>query len=370
MTHRRSSLSQALRRATSSVTLSLWFLLSAITAALPSIRCCCNAFGEFQDTELYSNTFSDAEGICTIVQVTDLKNSPGLFFTQKELRQATNQALQLRQDNYPDFFATFSCSRIQFNCGISSDTWGNSNIFWCRIFLHNMRFFCDHFDSLPVSSVFSAFVSKASLLLSMVSWFCPAVVAIALAHHRRRAGLTQPPHCHRQSHTHTIIAVVTLFPLGLAMPSKLGEEHSVGYAARGKDVMLPEVPFNRFRAGSQFFTVTRQHAEVVVRDRRLWRKFKLSCYNMNSCYPEEHYFPTLLSMEDLDGCTGYTLTRVNWTGSVGGHPHTYGGAEVSPLLIHQLRQSNSTTYSFMFARKFSPDCLQPLLRLANLIFTD
>ncbi|XP_042051416.1 glycosyltransferase BC10-like [Salvia splendens] len=142
------------------------------------------------------------------------------------------------------------------------------------------------------------------------------------------------------------------------------------YAARGKDVMLPEVPFNRFRAGSQFFTVTRQHAEVVVRDRRLWRKFKLSCYNMNSCYPEEHYFPTLLSMEDLDGCTGYTLTRVNWTGSVGGHPHTYGGAEVSPLLIHQLRQSNSTTYSFMFARKFSPDCLQPLLRLANLIFTD
>ncbi|KAG6427246.1 hypothetical protein SASPL_111488 [Salvia splendens] len=142
------------------------------------------------------------------------------------------------------------------------------------------------------------------------------------------------------------------------------------YAARGKDVMLPEVPFNRFRAGSQFFTVTRQHAEVVVRDRRLWRKFKLPCYNMNSCYPEEHYFPTLLSMEDPDGCTGYTLTRVNWTGSVGGHPHTYRAAEVSPLLIHQLRQSNSTTYSFMFARKFSPDCLQPLLRLANLIFAD
>lgn len=89
-----------------------------------------NAFGEFQDKELYSNTFSDAEkrekflrfyiqfleknirkldfspeGTSTIVQVTDLKNSPGLFLLKKELRQATNQALQLLQDNYPEFVA-------------------------------------------------------------------------------------------------------------------------------------------------------------------------------------------------------------------------------------------------------------------------
>ncbi|KAH6762632.1 Core-2/I-branching beta-1 [Perilla frutescens var. hirtella] len=142
------------------------------------------------------------------------------------------------------------------------------------------------------------------------------------------------------------------------------------YIARGKNVMVPEVPYNRFRAGSQFFVLTRQHAQVVVRDRRLWRKFKLPCYNLNSCYPEEHYFPTLLSMEDPDGCTGYTLTRVNWTGSVGGHPHSYGPAEVSPALIQELRMSNSS-FPFMFARKFSPDCLLPLLHLAqDLIFRD
>ncbi|KAL2520203.1 Patellin-3 [Forsythia ovata] len=45
------------------------------------------------------------EGVCTIVQVNDLKNSPGLFLFKKELRQATNQALQLLQDNYPEFVA-------------------------------------------------------------------------------------------------------------------------------------------------------------------------------------------------------------------------------------------------------------------------
>ncbi|XP_073315232.1 patellin-3-like [Primulina huaijiensis] len=91
---------------------------------------CYNAFGEFQDKELYNNTFADSEkrtkflrwyiqfleknvknldfspdGTCTFVQITDLKNSPGLILFKKELRQATNQALQLLQDNYPEFVA-------------------------------------------------------------------------------------------------------------------------------------------------------------------------------------------------------------------------------------------------------------------------
>lgn len=89
---------------------------------------CYNAYGEYQNKELYNATFSDEEkrtkflrwriqfleksirkldfspdGICTIVQVNDLKNSPGPF--KRELRQATNQALQLLQDNYPEFVA-------------------------------------------------------------------------------------------------------------------------------------------------------------------------------------------------------------------------------------------------------------------------
>ncbi|CAN4126372.1 unnamed protein product [Withania somnifera] len=142
------------------------------------------------------------------------------------------------------------------------------------------------------------------------------------------------------------------------------------YIARGESVMLPEVPFDQFRIGSQFFVLTRNHAQLVIRDRKLWRKFKLPCLNEDSCYPEEHYFPTLLSMEDPNGCTHYTLTRVNWTGSVGGHPHTYYPAEISAELIHELRESNNT-HSLMFARKFSPDCLKPLMDIADkVIFRD
>lgn len=157
--------------------------------------------------------------------------------------------------------------------------------------------------------------------------------------------------------------------------------------------MLPEVPFDRFRVGSQFFVLSLKHAKLVIRDRRLWRKFKLPCLNKDSCYPEEHYFPTLLSMEDPDGCTHYTLTRVNWTGSVGGHPHTYNPLEISPELIYKLREpltrvhwtgsvdghpdaydppqisqelgASNNTYSHLFARKFSSDCLKPLMDIAD-----
>lgn len=89
---------------------------------------CYNVFGEFQNKELYQKSFSDEEkrmkflrgriqflersirdlnfcpgGVCTIVQVNDLKNAPGP--AKRELRIATKQALQVLQDNYPDFVA-------------------------------------------------------------------------------------------------------------------------------------------------------------------------------------------------------------------------------------------------------------------------
>ncbi|KAK6926505.1 Glycosyl transferase, family 14 [Dillenia turbinata] len=142
------------------------------------------------------------------------------------------------------------------------------------------------------------------------------------------------------------------------------------YNARGKNVMLPEVSFDSFRVGSQFFVLTKKHALIVIKDRKLWKKFKLPCIKVDSCYPEEHYFPTLLSAEDPEGCSNYTLTRVNWTDSVNGHPHLYKPPEVSPKLIFELRQSN-TSFDHMFARKFSPDCLNPLMEIADsVIFKD
>ncbi|KAF5936578.1 hypothetical protein HYC85_024084 [Camellia sinensis] len=89
---------------------------------------CYNVYGEFQNKELYQKTFADEKkrmrflrwriqflersirkldfspgGISTLFQVSDLKNSPGP--AKRELRIATRQALQLLQDNYPEFVA-------------------------------------------------------------------------------------------------------------------------------------------------------------------------------------------------------------------------------------------------------------------------
>lgn len=134
--------------------------------------------------------------------------------------------------------------------------------------------------------------------------------------------------------------------------------------------MMPEVPFQQFRVGSQFFVLTRRHALMVVKDRMLWNKFKLPCYRADECFPEEHYFPSLLSMQDLKGCTEYTLTRVNWTGTKNGHPYTYKASEISPVLISELRKSSHSS-SYLFARKFAPDCLSPLMKIADkVIFRD
>ncbi|KAI9388127.1 hypothetical protein POPTR_009G017300v4 [Populus trichocarpa] len=142
------------------------------------------------------------------------------------------------------------------------------------------------------------------------------------------------------------------------------------YVARGRYSMMPEVPFEKFRGGSQFFVITRRHALMVIEDRRLWNKFKQPCNREDECYPEEHYFPTLLSMQDPKGCTKYTLTRVNWTGTRNGHPYTYKASEISPVLIQELRKSNYSS-SYLFARKFEPNCLKPLMKIADeVIFQD
>ncbi|GFQ05209.1 hypothetical protein PHJA_002665000 [Phtheirospermum japonicum] len=161
------------------------------------------------------------------------------------------------------------------------------------------------------------------------------------------------------------------------------------WAARGEAAMVPEVEFEDFRIGSQFWVVNRRDARIIVGDTRLWSKFKLPCLDDATCYPEEHYFPTLLSMVDPRGCIPCTLTHVDWRGGHGGHPRMYDGGEVGRDLILTLRKrkprygnegsdgSNSSVSvkrrhdPFLFARKFAPGSLHHLTTIANdVIFKD
>ncbi|KAL3587051.1 hypothetical protein D5086_013918 [Populus alba] len=151
------------------------------------------------------------------------------------------------------------------------------------------------------------------------------------------------------------------------------------WVARGEELMLPEVGFKDFRIGSQFWILTRKHARMVVRDMRIWPKFNQTCLREDTCYPEEHYFPTLIHMQDLHGSVSTTLTSIDWSVRVGGHPREYKAYEVGPDLIMSLRNKrprygyegiNGSDLSvmkrndpFLFARKFSPDSIQLLISI-------
>ncbi|KAF2287231.1 hypothetical protein GH714_039400 [Hevea brasiliensis] len=153
------------------------------------------------------------------------------------------------------------------------------------------------------------------------------------------------------------------------------------WSARGEEAMLPEVKLEDFRIGSQFWVLTRKHARLVVGDQRIWAKFNRTCVRMDTCYPEENYFPTLINMRDPLGATSATLTHVDWRGCLEGHPRMYEASEVGPDLIRELRNSrprygydgiNGTDLvvkrrkdPFLFARKFSPESLQPLMSIAK-----
>lgn len=161
------------------------------------------------------------------------------------------------------------------------------------------------------------------------------------------------------------------------------------WAAYGNNTMLPEVGLDQFRIGSQFWSLTRRHARMVVEDVRLWKKFRLPCKTQDACFPEESYFPTLLTMLDPSGVVPATLTHVNWQAveDEEGHPYTYSGYEVGPKLIRWLRESRpkygdlgingsdllvrGRRDPFLFARKFAPNCLDSLMSLANnVLFMD
>ncbi|KDP33587.1 hypothetical protein JCGZ_07158 [Jatropha curcas] len=154
------------------------------------------------------------------------------------------------------------------------------------------------------------------------------------------------------------------------------------WAARGPDAMLPEVKLEDFRIGSQFWVLSREHARVVVGDQMIWAKFNKTCVVEDACYPEENYFPTLIHMKDPRGSVSATLTHVDWRDSFDGHPRMYEASDVGSDLIVALRNSrprygddegrNGSDSSvrrrhdpFLFARKFSPDSIQPLMSIAK-----
>lgn len=132
--------------------------------------------------------------------------------------------------------------------------------------------------------------------------------------------------------------------------------------------MLPEVKITDWRKGSQWFEVNRKLALYIIVDTKFYPKFTEFC--KPACYVDEHYFPTMLTIQSGNLLANRSITWVDWSRG-GAHPATFGGSDITEELMKKMFQGRNCTYNdntssvcYMFARKFSPSALQLLFLLA------
>ncbi|KAH7674675.1 Glycosyl transferase family 14 protein [Dioscorea alata] len=102
--------------------------------------------------------------------------------------------------------------------------------------------------------------------------------------------------------------------------------------------MLPEIEKKEFRKGSQWFSVKRPHALLILSDSLYYTKFKLYCkpgMEGRNCYADEHYLPTLFHMVDPGGIANWSVTHVDWSEEKW-HPKAYRAQDVTFELLKNI----------------------------------
>lgn len=155
--------------------------------------------------------------------------------------------------------------------------------------------------------------------------------------------------------------------------SFMGVFDDPGPFGRGRynDNMAPEVNLTQWRKGSQWFEVDRKLAITIVEDSRFYSKFEKFC--RPACYVDEHYFPTMLTIQAGDRLANRSITWVDWSRG-GAHPATFGGPDITTEFFKRIHEGQNCSYNdhassicFLFARKFAPSSLEPLLRLSSTV---
>ncbi|KAI9192525.1 hypothetical protein LWI28_024158 [Acer negundo] len=140
---------------------------------------------------------------------------------------------------------------------------------------------------------------------------------------------------------------------------------------RYNDNMAPEVNLTQWRKGPQWFEVNRKLAINIVEDTTYYPKFEQFC--RPACYVDEHYFPTMLSIQAPHLLANRSLTWVDWSRG-GAHPATFGRADITEEFFKRVYGGQQCTYNtqpssicYLFARKFAPSALEPLMNLSSKI---
>jgi hypothetical protein len=136
--------------------------------------------------------------------------------------------------------------------------------------------------------------------------------------------------------------------------------------------MAPDITPQQWRKGSQWFEMTRDVATSILMDTRYYPLFRRHC--RPSCYPDEHYVHTYVNIRHAARNANRTVAYVDWSRG-GPHPAMYGAGDVTPEFIRSIRMSaepcmyNSrlTSTCYLFARKFAPNALDPLLNISSTV---
>ncbi|KAL7100053.1 hypothetical protein ACP275_09G124500 [Erythranthe tilingii] len=156
--------------------------------------------------------------------------------------------------------------------------------------------------------------------------------------------------------------------------SFIGSFDEDGPYGRGRydERMSPTVNLTDWRKGSQWFEINRKLAVDIVRDSLYYPKFEQFC--RPACYVDEHYFPTMLSIESPELLANRTLTWVDWSRG-GAHPATFGKGDINEEFFKRIFNSGECFYNnqptslcYMFARKFAPNALDHLLEYSSKFF--
>ncbi|GLJ16632.1 hypothetical protein SUGI_0285470 [Cryptomeria japonica] len=132
--------------------------------------------------------------------------------------------------------------------------------------------------------------------------------------------------------------------------------------------MAPQITLSQWRKGSQWFEIQRPLAHFFIADNKYYLVFKRFC--KPTCYPDEHYLPTLLNIFDQVSLnSNRSLTWVDWT-KLSPHPAQLRKNQITQQFlqkIHDDARSRNCTNDFLFARKFHPSSLKPLLELSSIV---
>lgn len=134
--------------------------------------------------------------------------------------------------------------------------------------------------------------------------------------------------------------------------------------------MWPTIRRSDWRKGSQWFEMNRVLAAIMVSDTKYYTIFRKDC--IPSCYPDEHYFPTFLHMFYGSLNANRTVTWADWSVRAP-HPAAFGKANITEGFVQSIRNnvtscsynSGKTSVCYLFARKFEPSALEPLLNLTS-----